>query len=111
MDESYCPAAKSCKIRISSEFFIYSNYAPVYTPPVFKNTMFWRYSYSQKHIETKQIELSRILQLVQICNIGPAFFTFFCKSTGIHKFLELLINIVMPLTKNLSGNGLFVNEH
>ena len=38
-----------------------------------KNMMFWRYSYSQK---PKQIELSSILQLIQICNIGPVFFYF-----------------------------------
>ena len=35
------------KARKSSEFFNYSNYAPIYTPPVFKNKMFWRDSYSQ----------------------------------------------------------------
>ena len=39
----------------------------------FKNMMFWRYSYSQK---PKQIELSRILQLIQICSIGPIFLHF-----------------------------------
>ena len=35
----------------------------------------------------------------------------FYKRAGIHKFLELLINIVMSLTNNLSGNSFFVNEH
>ena len=38
-----------------------------------KNMMFWRYSYSQK---PKQIELSRILQLIQICSIVPVFLYF-----------------------------------
>ena len=66
-----------------------------------KNMMFWRYSYSQK---PKQIELSRILQLIQICSISYIFY----KSTGIHKFLELLINILMSLTNNLGGNSCFL---
>ena len=38
-----------------------------------KNMMFWRYSYSQK---PKQIELSRILQFIQICSIVPVFLYF-----------------------------------
>ena len=38
-----------------------------------KNMMFWRYSYSQK---PKQIELSRILQLIQICSIVSVFLYF-----------------------------------
>ena len=41
-----------------------------------KNMMFWRYSYSQK---PKQIELSRILQLIQICSIVPVFLYFLWK--------------------------------
>ena len=41
-----------------------------------KNMMFWRYSYSQK---PKQIELSRILQFIQICSIVPVFLYFLWK--------------------------------
>ena len=39
------------------------------------------------------------------------FFYIFHKSTGIHEILELLANIVMSLTNNLSGNRLLVNQH
>ena len=40
-----------------------------------------------------------------------SFSDIFYKRAGIHKFLELLINIVMSLTNYLCVNSFFVNEH
>ena len=84
-DESYCPAAKSYKIRISLGIFLFSKNKT--------NTAF------QNSIADSNLQYRF------------HFLIFFYKSAGIHKILELLINIVMSLTNNLCWNRLFVNEY
>ena len=95
------------KARKSSEFFNYSNYAPVYTTPAFKNKMFWNILILNKQSKYSFPELYSLFKSSE----KDPFSDIFYKRAGIHKFLELLINIVMSLTNNLSGNSFFVNEH